>query len=267
MRVFTFVHFFQKEMIKRLLCCIFIPGALWAQENNTVRLNVAGTALKIYSVQYERKLSSNLAFNNTFFFRPKSAIPFGNFIDNMAKEHGVGLTGIKFDHIFMDEAEIGVKGYSPELRYYFGEKRHRTFVGVFGMYENFDMKVPAEIGVMKENRYFEVKLPINFTFRTLSGGILIGRQFTWNRVGLDLVFIGPHIGSAHKFYAFGQNSHLLGLTEDEKQFVKDRIRERFGLKDKYFSMELNENTAEIKSIRPVPYLGIRGIGVNLSYRF
>ena len=253
--------------MKRLLFFLFLPGTLFAQYQNAIRFNATGAALNIWSVQYERQLTPQLAFNNTLFFRPKSDIPFGHFIDKMAKRHGVGLTGIKFEHIYMNEARIGVMGYSPELRYYFGKKKNRTFIGLFGMYEDFDMKVPAQVGVMKENRYFEVKLPINFTFNTLSGGILIGKQFTWNRVGLDVVFIGPHVGTAGKFYAFGQNSHLEGLTEDEKDFVKDRIRNRFGLKEKYFSMELTADAAEIKSIRPVPYLGIRGVGLNLSYRF
>ena len=260
---------FLKRIMKRFLFCVFlwIPGALFGQYNNSVRFNVAGAALNIYSMQYERQLSPRLAFNNTFFFRPKSDIPFGGFIDNLAKKHGVGLTGIKFEHIYMNEAQLGLKGYSPELRYYLGNRKNRTFIGVFGMYEDFDMKVPAQVGVMKNNVYYEIKLPINFTFNTLSGGILIGKQFTWDRVGLDIVFIGPHIGSAGKFYAFGENSNLQGLNEEEKIFVKDKIRERFGLKDKYFSMELNDDAAEIKSIRPVPYLGIRGIGFNLSYRF
>lgn len=256
--------------MKRLLLCVFlwIPGgALFGQYNNSVRFNVAGAALNLYSLQYERQLTPRLALNNTFFLRPKSDIPFGGFIDNLAKTHGVGLTGIRFDYIFMNEAQLGVKGYSPELRYYLGKKKNKAFIGVFGMYENFDMKVPAQIGVMKNGVNYEVKLPINFTFNTFSGGILIGKQFTWDRVGLDVVFIGPHIGSAGKFYAFGQNANLQGLNEEEKIFVKDRIRERFGLKDKYFSMELNDDAAEIRSIRPVPYLGIRGIGVNLSYRF
>ncbi|MCD8538453.1 MAG: DUF3575 domain-containing protein [Leadbetterella sp.] len=228
---------------------------------------MAGAALKIYSLQYERQLGSRLAFNNTFFYRPKSDIPFGGFIDNMATKYGVGLTGIKFDYIFMNEAQLGLKGYSPELRYYLGKKKNRTFIGLFGIYEDFDMQVPAQLNVVKDNRYYEVKLPINFTFRTLSGGILIGKQFTWDRVGLDLVFIGPHIGTAGRFLAYGQNENLQGLNEDEKQFVKNMIRERFGLKDKYFSMELTDDAAEIKSVRPVPYLGIRGVGVNLSYRF
>ncbi len=269
-RMFTFVHFLKGIMLKKsflLGVFLWMQIPLFAQYANSVRFNLAGPALNLYSLQYERQLTGRLAFNNTFFYRPKSDIPFGGFIDNFTKKHGVGLTGIKFDDIFMNEAQVGVKGYSPELRYYLGKKKNKAFIGLFGMYEDFDMKVPALVGVIRGDQYFDVKLPIHFTFKTYSGGILIGKQFVWNRVGLDVVFIGPHIGSAGDFYAMGKNSNLQGLNEEEKEFVKYKIRERFGLKEKYFSMELNEDAAEIKSIRPVPYLGIRGVGVNLSYRF
>jgi len=268
--MFTFVHFLKKEMLRKsfLVCfCLWMPGILLGQYKNSVRYNLTGTALNIYSLQYERQLTPRLAFNNTFFLRPKTDIQFGGFIDDLAKKHGVGLTGFKFEHIFMDEAKVGVKGYSPELRYYFGKKKNRSFIGLFGMYEYFDMKVPAELGVIKGEQYFEVKLPVNFTFSTLSGGILIGKQFVWDRIGLDVVLIGPHIGTADKFYAFGQSSNLQGLNEEEKWYVKAKSRERFGLRDKYFNMELIEDRAEIKSIKPVPYFGIRAVGVNLSYRF
>jgi len=256
-------------LIKRFLFCVclWIPGSLSAQYKNSVRLNLTGAALNLYSIQYERQLSPRLAFNNTFFYRPKTNIPFGGFIDDLAKKHGVGLTGIRFEYIFMDEAQVGIMGYSPELRYYLGKKKNKAFIGLFGMYESFDMKVPALVGVSKDGHYYDVKLPINFTFRTFSGGILVGKQFTWNRVGLDVVLLGPHLGVADDFYAHGENENLQGLNEGEKQFVKDKIKERFGLKDKYFNMELNDNAAEIKSVRPVPYLGIRGLGFNLSYRF
>jgi hypothetical protein len=256
-----------KIMIKKaFVFLLLIQGTAVAQYKNAVRANLSGAAIQIYSLQYERSLGSRFGFNNTFFFRPKSTIPFGKVIDDFSKKNGVGLTGIKFEHIFMNEAQVGLKGYSPELRYYMGKNR-KVFLGAFGLYEEFDMKVPAMIGVMKDNRYLEVKLPIDFTFNTLSGGLLIGRSFTWNKVGLDLVFVGPHIGKAHKFFAQGENSNLVGLNPDEKEFVKNAIKDRFGLRDKYFSMDMVDDAAEIRSIRSVPFFGIRGLGVNLSYRF
>ena len=82
-----------------------------------------------------------------------------------------------------------------------------------------------------------------------------------------MVVIGPHIGTANNFLAFGSNSAIQGLSEQDKYEVKERVKERFGLKDKYFNMEITDESAEIKSVRSVPYFGIRGIGLNLSYSF
>lgn len=249
---------------KTIFCLLLLLGPVaYGQYKNSFKFNLAGAPLNLYSFQYERKLTPKIAFNNTFFYRHKSAIPFGGFIDNIAKKHGVGLTGIKFEYIFMNEAQLGVKGYSPELRFYLGNSKHKPFIGVFGMYEDFDMQVPAELIV----REMEVKVPINFSFNTFSGGILIGKQFQWDRIGLDIVIVGPHLGVANDFVAFGTNPLIQNLSEQDKYEVKEKVKERFGLRDKYFNMEITDQSAEIKSVRSVPYLGIRGVGFNLSYSF
>jgi hypothetical protein len=249
---------------KIIICLLVLLGPVaFGQYKNSFKFNLTGAPFNLYSIQYERKLNSNISFNNTFFYRLKSGIPFGEFIDKVAKERGVGLTGIKFEYIFMNEAHVGVKGYSPELRFYFGKSKHRPFVGVFGMIEDFDMQVPAELLV----KNMEVKVPIDFTFTTLSGGILIGKQFQWDRIGLDIVIIGPHLGVANDFMAFGRNSAIQNLSDHDKNEVKEQVKQRFGLRDKYFTMDITDESAEIKSIRSVPYFGIRGVGLNLSYSF
>ena len=239
----------------------------FSQNKNAVKFNVAGPLSQTYSLQYERMLGKKLAFNNTFFYRQKSLIPLGAQLDTVAKRHGVGLTGIKFKYIFMNEANVGVKGYSPEFRYYIGKKKNKPFVALFGQYEDFDMRVPASLAVRYNGLYVDVKTPVNFTFQTLSGGIMVGKQWKWNRMSLDFVILGPHFGKAKAFYAVAQTELLSKLSEDEKIYLKDKIVERFGLSQKYFSLDLAGEKAEIKSVRSVPYLGIRGFGLNLGYSF
>ncbi|MCP9747198.1 DUF3575 domain-containing protein [Lacihabitans sp. CS3-21] len=244
-----------------------ISLSVFSQQKNAIKFNVAGPLTQTYSLQYERILTKKISFNNTFFYRQKSLIPFGNQVDTLAKRYGVGLTGIKFKYIFMDEAKVGVKGYAPELRFYLGKKKNRPFVALFGQYEDFDMAVPASLSVLYKGLIVDVKTPVNFTFNTLSGGLLIGKQWKWNRMGLDLVVIGPHFGKAKAFYAVAQTELLSKLSEAEKMYLKDKIIERFGLSGQYFALDIAGEKAEIKSVKPVPYLGIRGLGVNLSYSF
>jgi hypothetical protein len=248
-----------------LLSIITFSG--FSQQKNAIKFNLAGPFMQTYSLQYERMLTKKISFNNTFFYRQKSLIPFGVQLDTLAKRHGVGLTGIKFNYIFMNEARVGVKGYSPELRFYLGKKKNRPFVALFGQYEDFDMAVPASLAVLYKGLVVDVKTPVNFTFNTLSGGILVGKQWKWNRMGVDLVIIGPHFGKAKAFYAVAQTELLSKLSEYEKVYLKDKIVERFGLSGEYFALDIAGEKAEIKSVKPVPYLGIRGLGVNLSYSF
>ncbi len=239
----------------------------FSQQKNAIKFNIAGPLTQTYSLQYERMLTKKLSFNNTFFYRQKSLIPLGVQIDTLAKRHGVGLTGIKFKYIFMNEARVGVKGYAPELRYYIGKKKNRPFVALFGQYEDFDMAVPASLVIRYKGQFLDVKTPVNFTFNALSGGLLVGKQWKWNRMGADLVIIGPHFGKAKAFYAVAQTELLSKLSEDEKVYLKDKIIERFGLSGEYFALDIAGEKAEIKSVKPVPYLGVRGLGVNLSYSF
>jgi len=245
----------------------FVSFSVFSQQRNAIKFNVAGPLTQTYSLQYERMLTKKISFNNTFFYRQKSLIPLGTQVDTLAKRYGVGITGIKFKYIFMNEARVGVKGYAPELRYYIGKKKNRPFVALFGQYEDFDMAVPASLAVLYKGFVVDVKTPVNFTFNTLSGGLLVGRQWKWNRMGIDLVILGPHFGKAKAFYAVAQTELLSKLSEDEKVYLKEKITERFGLSGEYFSLDIAGEKAEIKSVKPVPYLGIRGLGVNLSYSF
>jgi hypothetical protein len=248
----------------------FFPFLVFGQKTpkNSVKTNLTAIGTKIYSFQYERTLSANWAFNNTFFYRPQSAIPFGTEVDNLAKSRGLGITGVDFEHIFVDLAEIGVKGYSPELRYYLGAKKNRFFVGAFGQYEDFDAILPASLEATYDGQIGEIRVPIVFDIRNLSGGILIGKQFNFgDRFHLDFVLIGPHFGKSSKVYAKVEQSLLSRLSDSDKEYLKDRIIERFKLSSTYYKVTVGNERAEITNVKKVPYLGIRGFGFNFGWRF
>lgn len=61
------------------------------------------------------------------------------------------------------------------------------------------MTVPANLAVKYKGITADLKVPVDFTFKTYSAGILIGKQFNWRRLGIDLVVIGPHFGKAKTF--------------------------------------------------------------------
>lgn len=232
-------------------------------------MNTTGAVTKIASLQYERMLNSNLSFNNTFFYRPKTGIPLGTQLDKIAKKHGVGVTGVDFEYIFVDQSQIGVWGYSPELRYYFGKKKGRAFIGFFGHYENFDATIPASLEARYQDQYIELsKVPINFDIRTLSGGLLIGKQFRFGeRIALDFVIFGPHLGKGNTVYAYVEQSLLSRLDESEKAYLEGKIIDRFKLSTEYYDVTVGDEKAEITAFKKVPYFGVRALGLNLGFYF
>lgn len=256
---------------KRTAFFIVLPFFCWAQQvpKNSFKTNLTAAGTKIFSLQYERMLSANWSFNNTFFYRPKSSIPFGTQLDRLAKSRGLGVTGVDFQYIFVDLAEIGVKGYSPEIRYYFGNKKNRFFMGLFGQYEQFDATIPASLEARYQGQVVELnKVPIAFDIRTISGGLLIGKQFNFgNRVTLDFVLIGPHFGKGNTVYAKVEQSLLSRLDEADKAYLKNKIIDRFKLSPAYYEVTVGDEKAEISNIKKVPYAGIRGLGFNLGIRF
>lgn len=247
----------------------FLNISLIAQEyKNNLKVNLVGASAGLYSLQYEHLFGKHLSFNNTFFYRNTQKIPFGKQIDSLAKQHGLGLTGVDFKYFLISEAKIGVMGYSPELRYYFGNKKNRFFIGGFGQYENYDMIVPAILLAKYKEQIFEITAPINFNLKAISGGILIGKQFNFGkRLVLDFVIIGPHFGRANNVHAYVSDDLLTKFSEEEKVFLKEKVIERFGLNQTYYDVNVGLEQAEIKTKKQVPFLGIRGLGLNLGYRF
>lgn len=261
--------FSTRNMILVFLIFIGESTRLAAQRNydhrNGLKFNAVGLVTGLYSAQYERGLGDNLSFVATGFFRQKSIIPFSEPIDNFMKKNG--LLGINFEYIFMNEAQVGVKGISPELRYYIGDKKHRMFVSLFGQLEDLDMTVPASLPAAYQGTELNIIAPIDFAIRTISGGILLGKQFRFGRVGVDFVLIGPHLGNATKVDATIKSQLLAGLNPEDRELTKQKVIERFNIDEKYFLTSLGETQGDINAKRKVPYAGIRGFGVNLAYYF
>jgi hypothetical protein len=254
-------------MFKKVLFLVLLSQViLFAQKNNhEVKLNLSGLGLKIAGLQYEYRINKSLAFNSTFFYRGQSLIPFANTIDKFGKNEGIGLTGIKFNYIFLNEAQLGLAGLSPELKFYLG-KKNSFFLGAFGMYSNYKLNVPASLPVRYNGQILEVITPVNIRFSSYSGGLNIGWKIGKKRLFCDLVLMGPHFGKAGNFLADVKNENFSRLNNEDLGYLKEKIEERFGVSPEYFETSVAQNGAEIRSIKKIPFIGIRGLGVNIGYR-
>jgi hypothetical protein len=232
-----------------------------------IKVNLLGPLTGLYSAQFETNASKRVSFLLTGFYRQQSGIPFAQEIDNLAKSRGLGITGVNFEYIFIDQAEIGVKGVSPELRFYLSRKKHPTFIGFFGQYTDIDMLVPASLPIVIRDQFLEIILPINFKIKSITGGLLLGKSFRFGRIGVDAVIIGGQIGRAYKVNATVNQSLISQLNNEEKESLRQGVIDRFGIDESYYDTEVINDGATLNQKKRVPFFGIRGAGLNLAYYF
>lgn len=243
-----------------------------AQQSKTeyqkaLKFNLVGPFTGLYSAQFETNASKRVSFLLTGFYRQESAIPFATEIDNLAKTRGLGITGVNFEYIFIDQAKIGMKGVSPEFRIYLSKKKHPAFVGLFGQYTDIDMIVPASLPINARGQSVELITPIDFKIQSITGGLLVGKSFRFGRIGVDAVIIGGQIGRAYNLNATVSQSLISVLDDEEKESLRQGVIDRFGIDESYYNTEVNDSGATLNERRRVPFFGIRGAGLNLAYYF
>ncbi len=233
---------------------------------HSIKVNALGLAGGLGSIQYERMLHPLWSVTGTFFGRFKSDVPLGSTLNSLANRYGESIIGVNFEYIQVDRSQIGLVGFSPEIRRYFGKKNTRFFLSGFYQYENLDLTVPADLVIQLNEQFYNSIIPVSFDVKTSSFGLLPGIQFRKGRWGVDWTILGPRTGHATYLQANAQQSLLNRLSDEEKQFLIQGVKERFKLSDEYFLVGIEGSNANISAIKRVPYWLVRGFGVNVSYQ-
>lgn len=233
-----------------------------------LKFNVISPKWNIYGFNYEYKLSRNVSFVLNASTRPMKAIPYGKQLDSLAKNGKVGVSGVDFKNIYINEAQVSFLTVAPEIRVYFGRQKSKPYFGVFYQFEKINTNVPASLEVSYKNQIFLMKVPIGFDIRTSGGGIVFGKLFHLGKNFVaDVTLFTPHLGGAYKVHASVQNPFLSGLNDSEKTFLKNKIIERFSLDSRYYNVTVNNQEASIKNVVKVPYWGYRGLNISFGYHF
>lgn len=251
--------------------CFFSTASLaqkpYVHYNNAIKTNATVIATGLGSLQYERMLNSKWGISATIFGRRNSGIPLGKTFDQVANRFGESIIGVNFEYIQVDKAQLGLSGFSPEIRRYFGRKSTRFFLSGFYQYEKMDLTVPAELVLQLNDEFYNSIIPVAFDVRASSVGFMPGIQFRKGRWGVDWTLVGPRFGSASSLRAEAQQTFLNRLSDEEKDFLIQGVKERFKLSDEYFQVEIQGSQAQIQAVRKVPYWLIRGFGLNVFYTF
>ncbi|MFN3590256.1 MAG: DUF3575 domain-containing protein [Spirosomataceae bacterium] len=237
------------------------------KNKSAVKLNVVGAAAQLYSGQFEQMIGNNLSVSLTGYYREKRGIPFGNTLNSLAGRFGEQIIGINFEYVQFEKAQVGVKGISPEVRYYFGRKESRPFLSIYAHAEKFDLNIPSELDILFQDKVYSSIIPIDFAVQSTSAGIMLGYQFRKGKWGVDWTILGPRFGYASSLFAQANQSLLERLSDSEKEFVIDDVYAKYRLNKEYFLVNIDGSRAEITNLKPIPIGIIRGFGLNIFRYF
>ncbi len=237
------------------------------KNKSAFKLNIVGAAAQLYSGQFEQMLGKYLSVSLTGYYRDKREIPLGNTLNSLAGRYGEQIIGINFEYVQFEKAKVGVKGISPEIRYYFGTKQTRPFLSIYAHAEEFDLNIPSELDILFQDKVYSSIIPIDFAVQSTSAGIMLGYQFRKGKWGVDWTIIGPRFGYASSLFAQANQSLLERLSDSEKEFVIDDIYAKYRLNKSYFQVNIDGTRAEIRNLKPIPIGIIRGFGLNIFRYF
>ena len=227
---------------------------------NAIKVNLSSIAIRNYHVQYERQLTRKISVNLGVRIMPKGGLPLESTFRNLLPEL------FENENLDIGKFEIGNTAFTVEPRFYLSKKAMKGFyIAPYARYSTFDLTVPVKYsydsdpgpGVNNVNKTGLFTGKIN----AFSGGLMFGTQFNLGkRLVLDVWWIGGHYGSSN-----GDLNLATALpTAEERNAVKNSLD---GFDPKPFKFE-NTVTAQGATVKSTgPWAGIRGLGLNLGFRF
>jgi len=221
---------------------------------NLIKVNLSSLVLSNYSFTYERGITDKMSFSLGFRFMPKGQIPFETQVKNMINDNSVNV----------DQFQIGNTAITPEFRFYLGRGRlHGFYVAPYGRYASFDASVPVNYSYNPGTGTVNKTALFSGTVTSFSGGVMFGMQYplsSW--LTLDFWLVGAHYGSC--------NGNLLAtvsppMSTQEQQGFQSALD---GIKADPFTFKGTVTSSTSATISATgPWVGIRGLGINLAARF
>ena len=224
----------------------------FAQETegkNFVKVNLSALVFKGFHLQYERQVSRKVTVALGYGMIPVSSIPFKSYIKKQ----------VYIPNADVGEYRAGTSVFTPEVRYYFGKK---------GAFHGFYLAPYARIG------YYKINGPIVYSnasnedqhvdfsgkFHAITGGILIGSSWQLSdKFYLDWWIAGASFGGES-----GKFNAATALSPDDQKALKKSL-DSVSFTGVTLTSEVNSTGAIVKSSGSM--VGVRGLGVNIGFRF
>ena len=220
-----------------------------AVENNIVKINLSALVFKNISVQYERKISRKSTLSLNVKYMPKGTIPFKSSVESAIDDASVRV----------DLLKIGSSGFTAEYRYYLSKKGafRGFYLGPFVSFNNYKTDLPLNYLNNTKTGVF-VGSVSSFT-----GGLQLGVQWKLGKsIYLDWWILGPNYGSGK-----GDLILITPLNSIDQLSLRNELETlKNDLPLKVIkSYTVDANGASIRA--EGPWAGLRGMGINIGFRF
>lgn len=243
-------------MKKILYLLLLAPSLLWAQKSpkNIIKVNLSSLLLRNYNFTYERSLSKHISFSLGFRTMPYGNVPFEGTITDIIDDKSINISRMRLGNIAI----------TPEIRYYFSSKGNQGFYAApYARYLVYDLTAPITVEDKSSGQFVQVDRDFKGKITSMNGGLMFGVQYPiWkNRMVFDFWIIGAHAGTSTGILTA---EFKPALSADEQAVLQ---REVDNLDTSPFKSvgKVTANTAQINT--EGPWLGVRGLGINLGFKF
>lgn len=239
-------------MKKLIILLLFLPTITFAQ-NNIIKTNLCGLALKNYNLTYERSVARIVSLSVGLRYMPKSTVPLKSTLEKAVDNQDFRINDFK----------IGNTALTLEARFYLGMKKMRGFyVAPYFRYAKFDFTVPIKNpnSASGESILFDGKIS------SYSGGLLLGMQYTiFKKFVIDVWLLGGHYGSS-KGVIRASNISPEMVTDAERQELQKTLDNLDNAGPfKFKGTVTSSSSAEIQTSGP--WFGLRSFALSVGYRF
>ncbi len=219
------------------------------KSQNILKSNLSSLIFNNYNISYERHIHNKFSAMISYRYMPKSSVPFEKQVKDI-----IANTDI-------DASRLQVGGYAitPELRFYAHKNMVGFYIAPYVRITSLDVTIPVKYVVGGTTKDADFTGKIN----SFSGGILLGTQHQiFKKLVLDIWIIGGHFGNSSGDLSATLSPGLTAKEQTDFQKVLNKIdASPFTVKGTVTSA----TSAYLNT--DGPWLGLRGAGFTLGFRF
>ena len=233
-----------------LTLMMYVPAKSQKVEGkNLGKINLTTFVVKGFGLQYERQLTRKMTAALSYSKIPTSSLPFKTYIENQVNDPGVNISAYR----------LGTSIVTPEIRFYLSKKGafHGFYIAPYARFGSYEITGPVNFTSTLSGQRTAI---FNGKVNATTGGLLFGSNFQLSKnLYLDWWIIGASIGGAN-----GNLAAIIQLSPDEQISLKNTI-DNVNVPFTKIQSAVNSNGATVSTTGTM--VGLRGLGLNIGYRF